>query len=282
LVVSEGVVNDPIPLSGGRGRSRNTAEKAAAYHAQIREVIEERYDARIAGAELEVDNAEARFESVQADEKGREPQYWRPPFSWLYWFFLAGLALAEVPVNRLSFQLFFAESPAVVLAVAALVGVVLIVLAHAFGMITRRFRHSAREAGGAIASIGRLLGVTALILGLCYGVAIFRQAYLAFATQPNSDFTAMLENDQLGEAALIVLQSSLAIDGLIFMLLNLVIVGVGVLLAFYRHDPHPNFEDLDRGRMRAAAQLKTLRTRRGDELAAEDRRYANECRRKGF
>ena len=121
-----------------------------------------------------------------------------------------------------------------------------------------------------------------LILVLCYGVAIFRQAYLAFATQPDPSFAAAMQNDQLGQAALIVLRSSLAIDGVIFMLINLAIVAVGILFAFYRHDPHPNFEELDRERMRAADRLTALRTRQGDELAAEDRRYANECRRKGF
>lgn len=280
-------MNEPIPLArggggGAGGRSRNTAEKALAYHTAVRSAIAERMAARVAGAEQEVEDAHNRFETVQADERGREPMYWPAPFSWLYWFFLAGLAVAEVPVNRLSFQLFFAESPSVVLAVAALIGATLIILAHATGMITRRFRHSCREVGGAIASIARLIAVCGLILLLCYGVAIFRQAYLAFATQPDPSFAAAMANDQLGQAALIVLQSSLTIDGVIFMIINLSIVGVGTLFAFYRHDPHPNFEALDRERERLNKRLTQLRTREGDELAAEDRRYANECRRKGF
>lgn len=275
-------MNEPIPLHPGRsGRHRDTPEKVLRFHQAMRAAIQERYSRPLTSAELAIDTAEQRFEALQGDER-REPMYWRPPFSWLYWFFLAALAVAEVPVNRISFQLFFEESPAVVLAVAALIGATLIILAHAAGMITRRFRHAARLIGGALASSMRLFVVVGLIVLLCYGVAIFRQAYLAFATQPDPSFAAAMANDQYGEAALIVLQSTLAIDGVIFMIINLAIVAVGMLFAFYRHDPHPNFEEFDRDRIRAGAHYNALQKRLGEELAAEDRRYAYECRRKGF
>lgn len=275
-------MTEPIQLPSVRRRARDTAEQAAEFHRATRKRINDRFDGKIDTANSALELAAEAYDRVQADQNDREPLYWRPPFSWLYWFFLAALAVAEVPVNRLSFQLFFNESPTVVMAVAALIGTILIMFAHWAGMIMRRFRYSCREKGGALASLGRLTGVSALILVLCHGVAIFRQAYLAFATQPDPSFAAAIENDQFGEAALIALQSSLSIDGTIFMLINLAIVGVGVLFAFYRHDPHPNFEELDRGRLSAMRDLKRLQEQRDWELDRERRRYLLECQRKEF
>ena len=58
---------------------------------------------------------------------------------------MVALALVEVPVNRLAFELFFQEQPAVSLALAVVVGAVLMFFAHMVGTLVRRMEHAVAD-----------------------------------------------------------------------------------------------------------------------------------------
>ncbi|MBL8549288.1 MAG: hypothetical protein JNJ73_04840 [Hyphomonadaceae bacterium] len=269
----------PTPFPGAAlARNRNTRQKAEEYHQAQLKTIEDKYQPLIETAEQESETAEGNYELLRADLE-RFPKFWHEPFSWLYWFFLAALAVLEIPVNRLSFQLFFAENALTSLAVAGGVGVTLIVLAHFTGMVMVRFRHDCGQTGGVWAALGRLAVLIALIWSLCYGIAVFRQGYLAFATQPDPSFSALIANNQLGEAAVIALKIALGVEGWVFLFINLAIVGIGVFFAFSRHDPHPNFEEMHDERVAASRAVANLKKVHGEKVAAETRRFAFEIKR---
>lgn len=272
---------EPIPLPVLRGKGRDSAEKAKEYHDMRLAALEAKYQPLLNAAEENRATAEFELESLKA-KLDRHPLYWKPPWSQFYWPFLGALAIAEVPVNRMSFQLFFSDGPVMSLVVAALVGVVLIALSHAAGVTSRRFRHATQEPGGGAATLFRILLLIGLIFALCYGVAVFRQGYLAFITEPDPDFAALIADDQYGEAAIVALRAGLGMDGIVFLVINLAIVTVGFFLAFNRHDPHPNFEQLDIDVATAKTAYAKIDKRRGQDIAAEERRYELERRRHGW
>ena len=275
------MAQEPIQLPVIRGKSRETAEKAKEYHQMRVDAIDEQCGALLQGAQRACDEADFEFETLRA-KLNRLPLYWKPPWASLYLPFLVLLAIAEIPVNRLSFQLFFNDGPVMSLAVAGLVGAILIALCHVAGVSARRFRHACAEPGGGWSALARLFVLVSIISALCYGVAVFRQGYLSFVTTPDPSFAALIADDQYGEAAVIALRAGLGIDGVIFLIINLAIVCVGMFFAFSRHDPHPNFEQLDIDRATTRKAYAKIEKRRGEELAAEERRYESERRRRGW
>lgn len=168
-------------------------ERLNALHEGNMKAIETRYGGRVADAKEHYDTINGKWDAIQA-EVDRQPRYARAIF---YWPFMLGLMLFEIPVNRLSFELFFRESPTVSLGVAFLVGVILVTLAHRLGLVLCRFGYHVKKAGWA----GQLLQVvliTAIILALIYGVSVLRQGFLDFETQPQASFSDMLGGHRRG------------------------------------------------------------------------------------
>ena len=194
--------------------------------------------------------------------------------------FMFALAVAEVPINRFSFELFFQESPAVALLVSFLVGGLLVSLAHRLGMLMCRFGYNAKRKNW-WGEAAQIVLVIALVVALAYGVSILRQGYLAFITQPDIGFGQALESQQFGGAAIIALKAGLGLDGWIFLLINLAVVAVGVSAAYFCHDQHPDFERVDRQKRKLEKQASQMRAKRADEEAVEKRRFANQMRRLG-
>lgn len=275
------MAQEPIQLPVIRGRNRDTAEKAKEYHEMRLRAIDEKYRPMLQSAQRDCDEAEFEFENLRA-RLDRLPLFWERPWSSLYLPFLLVLAIAEIPVNRLSFQLFFNDGPVMSLVVAGLVGAVLIALAHMAGVGARRFRHVCAEAHGAWSPSARMAVLFAIIGALCYGVAVFRQGYLSFVTTPDPTFAALIADNQYGEAAVIALRAGLGIDGVIFLIINVAIVCVGMYFSFSRHDPHPNFEQLDVERAAAKRAFAKIERRQGEDVASEERRYESERRRRGW
>jgi hypothetical protein len=211
------------------------------------------------------------------DEENREPRYSSHLF---YWPFLALLALCEVPVNRFSFELFFRESPTIAMVVAGLVGIVLMGLAHGVGTILRHWGYNWRR-GSRVVSVVWLLVFVGMIAGLVWGVSVFRQGYLTFVQQPDPTFAQMLENQQFGQAAITALGLELKAEGWIFLILNTAIVVVGVSAAYFCHDPHPDYEKVDRERRKLTKAIGALETKRGKAEAREKERHARVMRRLG-
>jgi hypothetical protein len=240
------------------------------------EAVETRWSPRQDSLRAQLEHTNEIWDDIQASEQ-RQPRY---SSAWFYWPFMFALAVAEVPINRFSFELFFQESPAVALLVSFLVGGLLVTLAHRMGMLMCRFGYNAKHKNwwGEAAQIAL---VVALVIGLAYGVSILRQGYLAFITQPDMGFGQALESQQFGGAAIVALKAGLGLDGWIFMLINLAVVAVGVSAAYFCHDQHPDFEKVDRQKRKLEKQAAQMRAKRADEEALEKRRFANQMRRLG-
>lgn len=247
-----------------------------ANHQRLMDVIKAQFgprSAHLAGQQAQTMKTIAEIK----DEENREPRY---SSHFFYWPFLALLALCEVPVNRFSFELFFRESPTIAMVVAGLVGVVLMGLAHGVGTVLRHFGYNWRR-GSRWVSIVWLAIFGAMILALAWGVSVLRQGYLTFVQQPDPTFAQMLESQQFGQAAIRVFEGGLGPEGWIFFALNMAIVVVGVSAAYFCHDPHPDYEKVDRERRRLTRAIGSLEAKRGKAEAREKERHARVMRRLG-
>jgi hypothetical protein len=266
--------NDQLPAT--QAPQEEAARVLERQFARRMEAVDTRWSGRQANLREQLQHTNEVWDDIQASEE-RQPRYSSP---WFYWPFMVALAIAEVPINRFSFELFFRESPAVALLVSFLVGGLLVTLAHRLGMIMCRFGYNAKRKnwwGEAL----QVAAVVMLIVALAYGVSILRQGYLAFITQPEMGFGQALENQQYGGAAIMALKGGLGLDGWIFLLINLAVVAVGVSAAYFCHDPHPDFERIDRKKHKQEKQAAKMQAKRADEEAVEKRRFANQMRRLG-
>lgn len=239
--------------------------------------IKQRYGVRVKTARENLGVVETRWDDINSEVE-RLPRYSSGLF---YWPFMAVLSVLEAPLNRLSFELFFTESPLWSFFVALMCGVLLIALAHVFGLGICRFRYNIsslhrvtgrRRSGASIVS--QLLFQAALIFAMCYGIAVLRQGYLLFALGGDTSFADALEQENYTQAAALVLSAGLRVEGVVFLTINLGVVAVGVFAALLCHDAHPDYQDID-------LKLKTLRKELafqervlGEAMAKEERRYA--------
>jgi hypothetical protein len=240
------------------------------------EVIETRFAPQQKHLQDQLTQVSATWQSIW-DEENREPRYSSPFF---YWPFMAALALCEVPVNRLSFELFFRESPIVAMVVAGLVGVVLMALAHGVGVVTRRMGYHSKD-GVHWVGWAWLVVYIAVISTLVYGIAVFRQGYLSFVAQPDPSFADLMQSGQVGEVALAAITAGLGIEGWIFLFINTAIVVVGIAAAYLCHDPHPDFEKADKSKRKLTKAMAKIDRLKGRRESREKDRHANVMRRLG-
>lgn len=250
------------------------AERGSLAQDHVRRLaaITKRYEAKLTHAMSRVQRANSVWDEIQG-EVNRQPRYSSP---WFYMPFMIALAIAEVPINRLSFELFFRESPAISLVVSLLVGGVLVALSHRLGMLFCRFGYFTRRHGWKV-ELSQVVVVTALIGALCYGLSVLRQGFLAAAIQPEIGFAEAMSG--AGSLEMLRLNASLALEGWIFLFINLAVVLVGVSAAFFCHDGHPDFQKADIERKKAEKAIATIRTQIAEAEAAEQRRHANQLRR---
>lgn len=255
------------------------SQEAEQGHQHRLTTIDERYGVRVASTQDEVDRLQTEWSEIKSSEE-RLPRYSSPLF---YWPFMAILAVAEAPLNRLSFELFFVESPIVSFGVALLCGAILMSLAHFLGLGICRFRYNLetqqKKTGNRRTGLNLvlvILGLSALIYALCYGIAILRQGYLTFALGEDPSFAEMLETERFTQAALHALSSSLQVEGFVFLAINLGVVGVGTFAAIFCHDPHPDYERIDRLLKAARKDLAFNKKILAEARAREERRYAEE------
>lgn len=266
-------------VGGGKGAElaaakRARVERLTTLHAGNMNAIEKKYGGRIADAQEELNSINGKWDSIQA-EVDRQPRYARAIF---YWPFMLALMLFEIPVNRLSFELFFRESPTVSLGVAFLVGVILVTLAHRLGVLFCRFGYYIRKSSW-ISSLIQMVLITAMILALVYGVSVLRQGYLDFETQPQASFSDMLAGTGAAQMAGDMFKAGLGISGWIFFAINMGIVAVGLTASYFSHDPHPDFQAADIQRNKAERKLSRIKGQRADAEAVELRRHANQINR---
>src|SRR5947209_5148646 len=193
-------------------------------------------------AALVNEEAEKAHRSVRAEVNGRPL---RRGLVGVYLPLMALLALVEVPVNRLAFELFFQEQPAVSLALAAVVGAVLIFFAHMIGTLIRRMEHPSRPVQQVKRGLGILLfaALTGLMMYLLAGM---RQLFVRLLEQEQgNNLSAIIEGLTSGGTANAirnVASEQLGTAGWTLLILNLVLFVFGATAAFLRHDPHPDYE----------------------------------------
>jgi hypothetical protein len=263
------------PPGGRAPRAKlDRVDTAIEYHIRRLETIDQRFEPQITAADDVFTEATETWAHVFS-QVDRQPRYQR---AGIYLPVLGLCTLLEIPLNRLAFELFIRENPLASFGIALLVGLIFMTLAHFVGVTARRFSYSL-EQGRIWPSVLAIVGPLLAIAALAYCVAMFRQGYLRFETQPDPSFSQMLENDQVMQAAIFALQGTLGVDGWGFWFLNMALVLAGVAWSFVCHDPHPDFQKADVEKKASELELSKLRTKKGKALAAEKLRHAIVLRR---
>ena len=150
------------------------------------------------------------------------------------------LAIAEVPINRLAFELFFESMPLVSLLISAAIGGLLIFFAHTIGVLIKRLQCKEIEINrDNIYLTITLLAI--LTMTLMYFLGLMREKWVDVndpAALNLESFINSATNTDKGIAESFLIGSR----GFTLLLLNLAIFTVGMMLAFLRHDPHPFYE----------------------------------------
>ncbi len=215
--------------------------------------------ARYSADALALEQAERDHRAVRAAVGGR---LLRRQLVGTYWAVLLLLAVAEVPINRLAFELFFQEQPLFSLILAGAVGVALMFLAHLTGLLVRRepqpplWRQVRHFAG-----IALILLVTGTLV---YALAAMRQLFVQMLQNDSGSLQQQVESILRGNPASAVTQvasTHLGLAGYTLMVLNITLFVVGAAASFLRHDPHPDYEPAWRAERRGRVRLTRARTR---------------------
>jgi ElaB/YqjD/DUF883 family membrane-anchored ribosome-binding protein len=227
--------------------------------------------ARYAARARALEQAERDHRAIRAVVSGRPL---RRQLVGVYWAVLLLLAVAEVPINRLAFELFFQEQPLFSLLLAGAVGIALMFLAHLTGLLLRRESppprwRQARHAGAIVLIL--------LVMGtLVYALASMRQLYVQMLRNESGSLQqqveSILQNNATG-AVREVAATRLGLAGYTLMALNLTLFVVGAAASFLRHDPHPDYESAWRAERRARARLTRIRARFEARLHAARRQH---------
>ena len=196
-----------------------------------------------------------------------------------YWAVLVLLAIAEVPINRLAFELFFQEQPLFSLILAGAVGIALMFLAHLTGLLVRREPQPPRwrqvRHGGGIVLVLLVTGM------LVYALATMRQLYIQFVQNEGGSLQQQVEAILRGNAASAVKEvasTQLGVAGYTLMALNVTLFVVGAAASFLRHDPHPDYEAAWHGERRGRARLTRTRARFEARLDAVQKEHDTRIR----
>lgn len=162
-----------------------------------------------------------------------------------YILFMALLALAEIPVNRLAFELYFESMRAVSLLLSAAVGALLIYFAHTIG---KQLKHSRCELTSTNSSQTYLavLGISALCLLVMVYLGVMREQVVALQSAGGLNLEDInLEDLTSGESGNQSWSLTMGPAAFFLVVLNFAIFLTGVVAAFFRHDSHPYFEKLE-------------------------------------
>lgn len=189
---------------------------------------------------------------------------------------LVGLAIAEVPVNRLAFELFFESMPLVSLLLSAAIGGIFIFFAHTIGSMIRRLqcKEIAINRDEVYLSV-TLIALLALVL--MYFLGLMREMWVDVNEAGSLNLEAYLSGLDKGPKS-ITDHLLIGSKGFTLLLLNLSIFAMGVVTAFRRHDPHPGYEKTinisRRHEQRFVAYKKRFEVKRNELLRIHSLRTA--------
>jgi hypothetical protein len=193
----------------------------------------------------------------------------------VYPFVLLVIAIAEIPINRLAFELFFQEAPIVSLFLSFAVGLLLAFFAHQAGLWLRQAT-SHKTLGSKLGHLGGVVLIIAIAVPLLYFIAAMRQHYLALIeAEAATDFGTLLRQGLEGglSSAREVLSVELSGPGWTLLILNLALLTVGAIVSFVRHDPHPDYEAAVTQAKRAERRLNKMRSAYERQEAALSRQF---------
>jgi len=192
----------------------------------------------------------------------------------LYMPALLCLAIAEVPINRLAFELFFESMPLVSLLISAAIGGLLIFFAHTIGVLIRRSQCKEIEVNHDNIYLTITL-LSMLTIAMMYFLGLMREKWVDVNDVSSINFEALIAsatNTDKGIADSLLIGSK----GFTLLLLNLGIFTVGVLLAFLRHDAHPFYEKAVNAHKKAQEKIliykKKFEIRKGDIQKNQNKR----------
>ena len=161
-----------------------------------------------------------------------------------YIILMAVLSIAEVPVNRLAFELFFESMPAISLILSAAVGMLFVFFAHIVGT---QFKRSlcpltALNKERSYVAIGLITLAAVLIM---YFLGLMREQLVETQAASSIDLADLLaeganQNTDGSQKFNFIIGGK----GVFLIIINFSIFLSGVLLAFFRHDSNPYYEDL--------------------------------------
>ncbi|MBP7339805.1 hypothetical protein [Niveispirillum sp.] len=236
----EELVNRRTGLQDERQRTlHDLSHKVGPDSPQFRDLVERRTEAVAALGKLEAELARPL----------------RVSLVWAYPFLMLLVCLAEVPVNRMAFEFFFQETPLLSLFISLVIGGVLALFAHFIGLWLKQANRHERM-GARLSYYAGALVLAGLSGALVYFIAAMRQHFLALLeADAGTSFADLLRQGDLTATAAQVTSTELGSAGWTLLVINLVILTVGVVASFVRHDPHPDYEPLSRKADKARARV---------------------------
>jgi hypothetical protein len=160
-----------------------------------------------------------------------------------YILLMAALSIAEVPVNRLAFELFFEQMPAVSLLLSAAVGLLFVFFAHIVGTQLKRSLCPLTALNKDRTYIAVFL-ITLSAIMIMYFLGLMREQLVETQAASSIDLSELLaQTSEPGADGSSKFNFLIGQKGVFLIIINFSIFLSGVLLAFYRHDSNPYYED---------------------------------------
>ena len=192
-------------------------------------------------------------------------------FEKFYLPFLLILSLAEIPVNRKAFALFFTGEGYVLLLLAIAVGAMLIFFSHIIGHLVREAGSNDSPPNLRTKQYMGISSISIVVIVLVYILALMRQK-LADVEKAGGTFEDLVANGgvQNFQEALF---TPLGTDGAILLVLNMTIIAAGIIASFFRHDPHPYYEKVTQTYNKLRDQSFQMKQKVEDELNNIQEKY---------
>jgi len=223
----------------------------------------ERLEQTLGPRSIKHDRLQRKHQEYSDKERQLEVALGRPlrvNLRYMYYFIMAGVALVELPINRFAFELYFSETPALSAMIALGIGLSLMLLAHFGGTWIKRCTASITTQQRTLYIVGAV-SVTLLIVPTLFLIALLRQHYVKFIEAQQITFGDMLNQESLGNIARDVIGTDMGTSGWMLFMINMLIVGIGVIVAVVRHDAHPDYEKIVRTRERTERQLDRIKSK---------------------
>ena len=200
--------------------------------------------------------------------------------------FMILLALAEVFVNSLAFELFFESSQLISIIVATGVGAMLVFFSHITGSSFKRTQ--SKEVPVSKANTYMSMGVlNSLVIVLVFYLSKMRQAFVSINNQNEQGFNIdpdkLLSSDTPGLSEAVsspnildtLMQINLGPEGMFLLLINIAVYVCGFVASFVRHDSHPDYERAQINYDKDRNELFKIKKTFDDKIANIDKKQSD-------